>query len=78
MALQARKMTKADGLAFKERWRLANEFIDEEIRNTSPATKLQQLANLYEAAIYFGWFEKLRQDEELVWERWQQLRAKYA
>lgn len=71
-------MTKAEGQAFKERWRLVNEYIDEEIRNTPITVKLQQLSALYNTAVALGWLDKLGQDEEAVWARWQELRARYA
>lgn len=75
--MQKPLMTKAEAQAFKERWRMVNEFVDEEIRKTPPAVKLQQLSSLYNTAVFFGWIDKLRKGEEEVWIRWQKLREKY-
>jgi hypothetical protein len=72
-----KKMTKEEATAFKDRWRRVNEFIDEELRNTSPEVKLKQLSGLYNTAVFLGWLEKLREGEEEIWSRWQKLRERY-
>ncbi|MBI1762578.1 MAG: hypothetical protein HYR56_14185 [Acidobacteria bacterium] len=71
-------MTKEEALAFKERWRLVNEFINEEIRQTPPAVKLRQLATLFQFGRAMGWEEKLRQGEEEAQARWRRLQEAYA
>ena len=70
-------MTKEEARQFKERWKLVNDFTDEEARRTPPEVKLRQTALLYEAAHAFGWTEKLREGEEEVRERWRRLKEFY-
>jgi hypothetical protein len=69
-------MTKDEGKAYLERYRLVNEFTAEESRRMSPEEKFRLTAIMYWAAKDFGWQEKLREGEEEVWERWQVLREK--
>ena len=68
-------MTRKEALAFKSRWRLANERIAEETRNTSSLTKLRQLANMFVRGNSSDWSEAVRHSEE-VWDRWQQIRER--
>lgn len=70
-------MTKEEARQFKERWKLVNDFTDEEARRTPPEVKLRQTALLYEAAHAFGWAEKLREGEDEVRERWRRLKEFY-
>ena len=70
-------MTKEEAHQFKERWKLVNDFTDEEARTTPPEVKLRQTALLYEAAYTFGWAEKLSEGEEEVRERWRRLKEFY-
>ena len=70
-------MTKEEALQFKERWKLVNDFTDEEARLTPPDVKLRQVALLYEAAQAFGWAEALREGEDEVHERWRRLKEFY-
>lgn len=70
-------MTREEAERFKARWRLVNDFTDEEARRTPPEVKLRQTALLYEAADAFGWAEKLREGEDEVRERWRRLKEFY-
>jgi hypothetical protein len=63
-------LTKEEALAFEARWRLVNDTIIEEIRNTPLETKLLQLGALVASVYALGWDEKLRQGEADVRERW--------
>ena len=70
-------MTKEEAEQFKARWKLVNEFTDEQARRTPPEVKLRQTALLYEAARTFGWAERLREGEGEVHERWRRLKEFY-
>jgi hypothetical protein len=70
-------MTREEAEQFKARWKLVNDFTDEEARRTPPEVKLRQTALLYEATHAFGWAEKLREGEEEVRERWRRLKEFY-
>ncbi len=69
-------MIKEDILQYKERWRLANEAITEDLRHTPVEVKLRQLAVMFEAAHSLGWSDRLRQGEEDVRQRWRLLRER--
>ena len=69
-------ITKAEALAFKAGWQLANERIAEEIRSASTMTKLRQLAVMFAAGKALGWSEQMRDGEAAIHERWQRLREK--
>lgn len=69
-------MTREEAQLFKSRWRLANERIAKEIRETPPLTRLHQLARMFAAAEGLGWSERMRRGEEEIFERWQKLREK--
>ena len=71
-------MTKEEAQQFLERWRIVNERINEEIRNTPPSIKLRQLEIMRRAAVHFAGAGKGR-DEGIseVRERWRRLRARY-
>ena len=71
------QLTKAEALAFRERWRLVNEREVEELRATPPEVKLQQFNTLLAWARQFGWTEALREGEAEVRERWVRLRKAY-
>lgn len=71
-------MTREEALAYKNRWIAVNRYLIEEVRRASPEVKLRQLASLYDSVREFGWEEKLRDDEESVWRKWQLLREHYA
>lgn len=70
-------MTKEEALAFKERWRLVNEFINEEIRQTPLSVKLQQFASMVQFARAMGWEEKLSQDDAEARAKWLRLQTAY-
>ena len=69
-------ITKAEALAFKAGWQLANERIAEEIRSASMTAKLSQLAVMFAAGEALGWSERMRDGEDAIRERWQRLREK--
>ena len=70
-------MTRAEGRAFKKRWRMVNEMEREELRAMPAAVKFRQLAALMALGRQLGWTEALREGEEEVRERWIQLRKAY-
>ena len=67
-------MTKDEAQQFKARWKLVNDFTEEESRRTPLAVKLSQFALLYEAAEAFGWTDMLREGEAEVRARWLRLK----
>lgn len=67
-------MTRAEATAWRERWRLVNEFQRNELLRMTPDEKLEQLDVLLEAAEDFGWIEKLDRDEARVRDVWMRLR----
>lgn len=69
-------MTKEEAQQFKERWRLVNEFTDEETRTTPPEVKFRQLEIMFATAHEMGWSEALREGETEVHELWRRLKAK--
>lgn len=70
-------MTKEEAQQFKARWKLANDVIIEEARQTPASVKLHQLSLMYEAGQVLGWDNALREGEEEVRERWRLLREKF-
>jgi hypothetical protein len=71
------RMTREEALAFQARWRLVSEAELEELRATSPETKLRQLAALMASVEPMGWTEALQAEEQEVRERWIRLRKAY-
>jgi hypothetical protein len=67
-------MSKQEARDFRERWKFVNAFIADEIRNTSPDVKLQQLRTVFDLSL-FRQNEKSKQVEE-VRARWIQLKSK--
>lgn len=67
-------MKKEEAQQFKARWKLVNDFTAQEARRTTYATKLRQLALLYEAVQAFGWADALREGEAEARERWCRLK----
>ena len=60
-------ITKKEAREFKKRWRLVNEAELQELRETPPARKLQQLAALMASVKAFhGWTEALSAEEDEV------------
>ena len=67
-------MTKEEALAFKERWRVVNEFTNEEARRRPVAERLRDLEILYQFGQQIGWAN--RDDDQEVRARWNRLREK--
>ena len=59
---------------YRERWAIAREQIDEELRATSMEAKLRQLANLMQSAGEMGWSQSLDEEDDAVRARWMALR----
>ncbi len=71
-------ITKKEAREFKKRWRLVNEAERQELRETSPVKKLQQLAALMASVRAFpGWNEALSAEDDDVRNRWNRLREAY-
>ena len=70
-------MTKEEAVAFKENWRVVNECINEEIRQTPLSVKLKQFAVLFEFAQTMGWQEELRRGKAEAQARWRRLQEAY-
>ncbi len=70
-------ISKEQARQFKERWRLVEEAMHNEARQTPAALKLHQLALMYEAGYVLGWAESLREGEDEVRERWRRLKEKF-
>lgn len=67
-------MTKEEAFLFKLRWRLANERIRQEVRDTPVLTRLRQLSTMFAAGASLGWSMRMRVGEDEIQERWQRLR----
>jgi hypothetical protein len=72
-----RLMTKAEGRAFAARWKLVNQREQVELRQTTSATKLRQLAALMASADSLGFAESLAAEDEAARQRWLALRRAY-
>ena len=59
---------------YRERWAIARERLDEELRATSMEAKLRQLANLMQSAREMGWSRSLDEEDDAVRARWMALR----
>jgi hypothetical protein len=70
----ARRLTKAQAQAFRDRWRLVNAREEEELRATSLAVRWQQFNTLLLWAHQFGWAPALAEGEDEVRQRWARLR----
>lgn len=70
----ARRMTKAEARAFRDRWRLVNAREEKEMRETSMDLKLQQFNTLLAWAYQLGWTDALGNGVEEVRARWAKLR----
>jgi hypothetical protein len=75
--MKRRRLSKADLVAFKARWRLVNETEVAELRRTPLEVKLRQLEALMASVDALGWREVLASEEAVVRERWQRLRRAY-
>ena len=63
-----------DAARYRERWAIARERLNEELRATSMETKLRQLANLVQSAREMGWSQSLDEEDDAVRARWTALR----
>lgn len=70
-------ISKEEARQFRERWRLVDELMKEEVRRTPVALKLHLLALMYETGCLLGWTESLREGEDEVRERWRRLKEKF-
>ena len=70
------EVTPQDAIQFKQRWRLANSFIAEEIRNTPAEVKLQQLRTMVATAYRFPSSSASSDGNEEVRERWRVLKER--
>jgi hypothetical protein len=69
-----RRMSKAEALAFQERWRRVNAREEEELRHTSLEVRWQQFNTLLAWARQMGWTDVLSEGEDEVRQRWARLR----
>jgi hypothetical protein len=69
-------MSREEALEFKARWQFINSFISEEIRNTSPDVKLQQLRSIFSSRHLFQSAETSKEVDE-VRARWIQIKSKF-
>ncbi len=67
-------MTKAQGLAFRERWRLAYARAEEELRDASIALRWKQFNSLMRMGRQLGWTEQLANGVDVVRQRWAKIR----
>lgn len=77
LAMKPKGMTKAQGRAFRRRWKAVNAAEIEELRSTPAAQKFRQLAALMVSAKELGWSEELAAEEAQVRELWNRLRKAY-
>jgi len=73
---ESRMITREEALLFKSCWRLANERIAQEIRETSALTKHHQLTLMFATGETFDWSERMRAGEDEVYQRWQRCERK--
>jgi len=66
-------MSKQEGREFKRRWEFINRFLANEIRNTSPQRKLQQIQTIFNSAGRFHQTESAKEVDE-VRARWIRLK----
>ncbi len=67
-------MTRKELQAYKNRWTRVNSAEIEELRRTPLSEKMRQLAALMASVDNLGWRESLREEEEMVRQRWMRLR----
>jgi hypothetical protein len=71
-----RGLSPSAGVLAKERWRLVRDAEREELLSTPIEVKAAQLASLMASVNALGWDDALAAEDEIVWRRWQALRAK--
>ena len=59
---------------YRERWAIARERLNEELRASSMETKLRQLGSLMQSAREMGWSQLLDEEDNAVRARWMALR----
>ena len=69
-------MTKEEARQFRQRWRLVNDRLKDEVRQMPVSIKLQQLAIMFAAGQALGWADKQRAGEAEVRARWMRLKEK--
>ncbi len=74
-----RMITKKEARAYVKRWRLVNQALEEELRQTSIETKFKKMDAAYRTAVALGFLTKrraLKQDtEDEVRQRWLRLKT---
>ncbi|MEO5864415.1 MAG: hypothetical protein ABIQ79_05215 [Nitrospiraceae bacterium] len=74
-----RKMTKKEARDYVKRWRLVDQVLDLELRQTSIETKFEKMDAAYRMAMGLGFLAKLRalkqETEDEVRQRWLQLQT---
>lgn len=72
-------MTKKEARDYVKRWRLVNEALDEELRNTPFEVKFQKMDAAYRMAVGLGFLPRMkaekRKNENEVRRRWLRLKA---
>jgi hypothetical protein len=71
------RITKSQARAFRERWKAVNVAEREELRATSMAEKLQQLAALMGSVRMQGWEKPSAAEEAEIRGRWKRLRKAF-
>ena len=74
-----KKMTKKEARDYVKRWRLVDQVLDEELRQTSIETKFQKMDAAYRTAVGLGFLPKLKalkqETEQEVRQRWLRLKT---
>ena len=70
-------ISRAEARAWQARWELVAEQDLQALRAMTPCQKLAQLGELMSWVDVFGWREALEAEDEMVRERWNQLRRIY-
>ena len=73
------KMTKKEAQDYLKRWRLVDQVLDEELRQTSIETKFKKMDAAYRMAMGLGFLPKIkalkRETEDEVRQRWLRLQT---
>ena len=73
------KMTKKEAQDYLKRWRLVDQVLDEELRQTSIETKFKKMDAAYRMAVGLGFLPKIkalkRETEDEVRQRWLRLQT---
>jgi hypothetical protein len=72
-------MTKKEAQDYLKRWRLVDQVLDEELRQTSIETKFKKMEAAYRLAVGLGFLPKIkalkRETEDEVRQRWLRLQT---